>query len=242
MAASLAQLGKKVQLLFPEKQFLQKVFTPRMAAFFAGYYLQHGVEILPGNAVKRFAAKEDGVEIHLAAEQVIEADLVVAGIGIKPAVSLFMDTPLGVEDGVCVNEFLETTVDGVYAAGDVAAFPDVVTGKRGRVEHWQNAADQGKLAARNMMGSHEAYNNARYFFSDMFDLSWEFWGSTQEDFRVLHMGNAEEDSFSTWWLDEQEVVRAAFVLNREDEERDLAKTCVSEGKKLPAKIQKAAQE
>lgn len=242
VAASLAQHGKKVRILFPEEYVMQRVFTPRMAAFFAGYYRKHGVEFLPGSAVKKFATKNNAVEIHLASEQVIETDLVVAGIGVKPAVELFMNSPIGVEDGVCVNEFLETTVKGVYAAGDVAAFPNFTNGKRMRVEHWQNAVDQGTLAARNMMGAHEAYDAPPYFFSDMFDLSWEFWGRIEEDLRALHAGNVEEGSFSTWWTDDDKVVRAVFVLNRDDEERELAKACVSEGKKLPEEIGKASEE
>ncbi|MFO7975451.1 MAG: FAD/NAD(P)-binding oxidoreductase [Candidatus Hydrogenedentota bacterium] len=242
VAASLALQGKKVRLLFPEEYFMQRIFTRRMATFFTGYYLQHGVEILPGNAVKRFAATNEGMEIHLASEQAIKADFVVAGVGVKPAVGLFMDTPIGVEDGVCVNEFLESTVNGVYAAGDVAAFVNPVTGKRGRVEHWQNAVDQGKLAARNMMGAHETHNVPPYFFSDMFDLSWEFWGRAEKGLVPLHVGNVEEGSFSTWWTDQQQIVKAVFVLNREDEERELAETCVSKAEKLPEEIEKVGEE
>ena len=92
------------------------------------------------------------------------------------------------------------------------------------------------------MGAHEAYDAPPYFFSDMFDLSWEFWGRIEEDLRALHAGNVEEGSFSTWWTDDDQVVRAVFVLNRDDEERELAKTCVSEGKKLPEAISKRSEE
>ncbi len=103
-------------------------------------------------------------------------DFVVAGIGVTPAVELFQRTALDTDDGIKVNKFLETSVPGVWAAGDIANYPDQVFHRRMRVEHWDNAVEQGRVAMRNLMGKIQPFIHVPYFFSDAFDLSYEFWG------------------------------------------------------------------
>ena len=106
----------------------------------------------------------------------VPADLVVAGIGVVPETSLFEGTGLRLENGIQVNEYLETGIAGVWAAGDVANYRDVLFAKERRVEHWDNAVSQGRHAARAMTGAREWFAHLPYFFSDVFDLSYEFWG------------------------------------------------------------------
>src|SRR5207237_1815284 len=110
--------------------------------------------------------------------QELAADFVVAGIGIVPATALFQNTGLRLDNGIVVNEYLSTNSAGICAAGDVTNFPDPIFQKRRRVEHWDNAVEQGRLAGRNLLGSRQPFRYVPYFFSDVFELSYEFWGDT----------------------------------------------------------------
>jgi NADPH-dependent 2,4-dienoyl-CoA reductase/sulfur reductase-like enzyme len=128
---------------------------------------------------------------------------------------------LTVENGIVVNEFLETGVTDVYAAGDVANYRDLLFGKRRRAEHWDNAVKHGEYLARRLTGETKPFENIPYFFSDVFDLSYEFWGDTEGAERTEYRGDVTTSSFSAWWLKGDKVV-AAFAMNRPDEEREQA--------------------
>jgi NADPH-dependent 2,4-dienoyl-CoA reductase/sulfur reductase-like enzyme len=120
-----------------------------------------------------------------------------------------------------VNEFLETNQPHISAAGDVANYPDPIFGKRRRVEHWDNAVSQGQYWAREITGDRQPFVHVPYFFSDVFDLSYELWGDSAEATEHIIRGDADTPSFSVWWLKDSRVV-SAFVMNRPDEERQLA--------------------
>jgi NADPH-dependent 2,4-dienoyl-CoA reductase/sulfur reductase-like enzyme len=135
---------------------------------------------------------------------------------------------LKLENGIVVNEYLETNLPGIYAAGDVTNYYDVIFGKQRRIEHWDNAFQQGKHAAAIMTGKREPFQKVPYFFSDIFDLSWEFWGDTEGAGQTIHRGNLESGSFSTWWLKDDRIV-AAFVMNRPEEEREVAPKWIEKG-------------
>jgi hypothetical protein len=118
--------------------------------------------------------------------------------------------------------------------GDIARYEDsLYGGKRRRVEHWDNAKTQGQCAAQAMMGKHEEFFHAPYFFSDVFDLSYEFWGDSSNATDIIHRGNVEEGRFSTWWIQDGRI-RAAFVMNRPKEERELAALWVETGNMVVA--------
>jgi 3-phenylpropionate/trans-cinnamate dioxygenase ferredoxin reductase component len=123
-----------------------------------------------------------------------------------------------VNNGIVVNEFLETTDADVYA-GDVANYQDVLFGKQRRVEHWDNAVKQGQYLARRLSGRPERFENIPYFFSDIFDLSYEFWGDTAASERTEYLGDVHSPSFSASWLKGNRVV-AAFAMNRPGVERE----------------------
>jgi NADPH-dependent 2,4-dienoyl-CoA reductase/sulfur reductase-like enzyme len=147
--------------------------------------------------------------------------MVVAGIGVLPVTDILANSGLEVNDGVTVNEYLEASQPGVYAAGDVANYQDVLFGKRRRVEHWDNAVSQGQHCARVLMGERTPFKHVPYFFSDVFDLSYEYWGDSSGAGQVVHRGDVSSKSFSAWWLKDNQVV-AAFAMNRPDEEREIA--------------------
>jgi NADPH-dependent 2,4-dienoyl-CoA reductase/sulfur reductase-like enzyme len=237
VAAVLAGRHDAVQIIFPEKQFMKRMMTERMYAFYRDYYEQHGVTVRSQESVEQLSSDGSTIALRLTSGSVVEGDMVVAGIGVLPAVELLDPARIALSNGIVVNEYLETSSPNVYAAGDVAYFPDVRYGKRRHVEHWQNAVDQGKVAARNMAGRREPYTNAPYFFSDIFDLSWEYWGDVADTDEVVHAGDMRTGAFSVWWLKNGHV-HAAFAQGRPDDERELAKKSVDELGPLPDAIRK----
>ena len=147
--------------------------------------------------------------------------MVVAGIGVQPVTEMLAGSGIEIDNGVIVNEYLETSRPGILAAGDVANYQDVLFGKRRRVEHWDNAVSQGQYCARVLMGERTPFKHVPYFFSDVFDLSYEFWGDPAGADAIVHRGDMASNSFSVWWLRQRHVV-AAFTMNRPDEEREVA--------------------
>lgn len=235
VAASLAMRGAAPDLLYPGELPLTSLFTPEMAEYFARYYADHGVTLHNHARVDGVFQENGKTELHCDSGGTIAGDTVIAGVGVAPNTALAESAGISCADGIMVDEYLESSVAGIFAAGDIARYTDLHYGSNRRVEHWQNAVDQGKTAARNMLGKGVAFDQVPYFFSDMFDLSWEFWGDSTDADEVLHVGDVEHGNFSTWWLQDG-AVRGAFVLNRRDEERQRARICVMEGKEVPRDI------
>lgn len=217
VASQSAQLGRDTTMIFREDRVWKNFFTPEMSQFFEKYYRDRKVHLAPGASVTGIA----GNSLSLSTGAKVEADLVVAGIGVAPVTDLAEAAGVKTDNGIVVNEFLESSAAGVYAAGDVANFQDVVSGKRRRLEHWDNAVKQGQYLARRLSGDKEPFRNTPYFFSDIFDLSYEFWGDTAGADRTEYRGDVQSSSFGTWWFKGNQVV-AAFAMNRPDNERDAA--------------------
>jgi 3-phenylpropionate/trans-cinnamate dioxygenase ferredoxin reductase subunit len=216
-ASSLAQRGVEVSMIVREDRIWKAFFTDEMSASFRRYYESHGVQFVFGAAIAGFQGTGTVKFVSLVNGQRIECDFAVAGIGVTPAVEMF--NVLALRNGVLVNEFLETSAPGVYAAGDVANYKDILFEKQRRVEHWDNAVSQGQYLMRTLLGDRQPFVHVPYFFSDVFDLSYEFWGDTSSAARTVYRGDVNSTSFSAWWLDEANRLVAAFVMNRPDEER-----------------------
>lgn len=221
VAAVLAQKGAETTMLFPGERVWQSFFTPEMSAFFEQYYADRGVRFARGERATGLGGDGRVESVTTASGRTLRADIVVAGIGVQPVTDLLGGSGLRVEDGVVVDEYLQTEAPGVYAAGDVANYNDVIFQTRRRIEHWDNAVEQGKHVARALLGERAPFVHVPYFFSDVFDLSYEFWGDTAGADDVVYRGDVRTDSFSAWWLRGGRLV-AAFVMSRPDEERDLA--------------------
>ena len=221
VASQSAQQGRDTTMVFPEDRIWKKFFAPEMSRFFQQYYRDRGVQLLPGTEI----AEIGNDYLSLRNGMKLEADLVVAGVGVTPVTDLAETAGLRVENGVQTNEFLETSVADVYAAGDAANYHDVLSGKRRRLEHWDNAVKHGQYLARRLGGEAEPFKNIPYFFSDVFDLSYEFWGDTDGAERTEYRGDVNSASFSAWWFKGNQVV-AAFVMNRPDAEREAASKLV----------------
>jgi len=241
LGASLCRIGLKVTLVYMENRLMPFLFTERMHEFFARLYEERGVTLVPSQTVNRFADPADGgIEVQLESGDELKGDFAVAGIGVEPAVEIARGTPIHIDDGIYVNEFLETGAPGVWAAGDVANYPDLIYGGRRRGEHMQNARDQGICASRSMTGLRPEYRGVPYYFSEFFEYKWEFWGDGSDCDEVLYVGDLEHGTFSTWWTC-HDAVRAAFVMGRVDEERTRARLCVQEQREVPRDIRQRAQ-
>jgi 3-phenylpropionate/trans-cinnamate dioxygenase ferredoxin reductase subunit len=241
VASVLAQAGLETTLIFPGERVWKRLFTPQMSAFFQRYYEQRGVVCMPRETVTAFEGNGRVSAVVTGSGRRLSADLVVAGIGAVPALEAVERSGLRLDNGVVVNEFLETSAPDIFAAGDVANYYDVLFAKQRRIEHWDNAVQQGKHAAGVLMGERQPFVHVPYFFSDVFDLSYEFWGDTAGADRVVSRGNLDSGRFSVWWLQAGRLT-AAFVLNRPDEESALAPRWIAEQRKLtPERLQDDTQ-
>jgi NADPH-dependent 2,4-dienoyl-CoA reductase/sulfur reductase-like enzyme len=236
-ASVLQSAGVETTMVFPEERVWQSFFTPEMSAFFEQYYRERGVKLLPQAEVAAFGGNGRLTEVITRSGQSIAADMVVAGIGVIPNSQLFSSTPLKTKDGcLLVNCYLETNMPNVAAAGDITCFEDVVFDKAtAHVEHWDNAVQQGQHAARTLLGQRQPYAYVPYFFSDVFDLSYEFWGDAAEAVETVTRGDVANGRFSVWWLGENGRLLAAFIMDRPDEEREAAPQWIKEGQQLSAK-------
>jgi len=231
VASVLAQKGIQVTMIMREARVVPQLFSPEMSAFFEAYYKARGVEFAKQATLREIRGMKTVGSVVLADGQKITCDTIVAGIGVRPAIDFLASTGIETSNGVMVNQYLETNQPGIYAAGDIANYQDVLFGKRRRVEHWDNAVSQGLHCARTLMSERAEFCHVPYFFSDVFDLSYEFWGDPADAEEIVHRGDMASNSFSTWWVRGQRLV-AAFAMNRPEEERNTAPKWIEAGQRV----------
>src|SRR5499425_1299242 len=233
VAAVLAQKGIEVALVLNDDRVFKRLFSPEMSSFFEVYYAGREVRLIKSMSVTEFRGDGAVNSAVLKDGQTVQCDLVVAGIGVQPAIEVVTNSGFDLGDGILVNEYLQTSHADVFAAGDVANYQDVLFAKRRRIEHWDNAVSQGQYCARSLMGERTPFRHVPYFFSDVFDLSYEYWGDSSGAEQIIHRGDLSTNSFSVWWL-RQERVLAAFTMNRPDEERNVAPKWIESRQRVSA--------
>jgi len=221
VAAVYAQKGIEVTMVLNDDRVFKRLFSPEMSRFFETYYSSRGVRLIKSMSVIELRGDGFVSSAVLKNGQTIKCDLVVAGIGVEPVTDVLSTSGLEISNGIVVNKYLQTSHPDIFAAGDVANYQDVLFEKRRRVEHWDNAVSQGQYCARSLMGDKAPFKHVPYFFSDVFDLSYEYWDDSSGADQVVHRGDLSSNSFSVWWL-HQERLLAAFTMNRPDEERNAA--------------------
>ncbi len=185
IAASLAANGKQVTMIFPEEAIGARSYPAELAAFVTGYFGKKGVRVLAGDNVAAVEPRGEATAVRTGGGEEIVADAVVAGLGIRPDTALAEAAGLRCSDGIEVDEQLETSAPGVFAAGDVARFPSGALGERIRVEHEDAALSMGRAAGRNMAGAGERYAHLPFFYSDLFDLGYEAVGRLDPGLEIV---------------------------------------------------------
>jgi NAD(P)H-nitrite reductase large subunit len=230
VASALAQLGLDVTMVFPESRLLERVVPKALSQYLHDMYAERGVRILAGRKPERLTGESSVQQAVLDDGTTLDAQVVVMGVGIRLNTEIARDAGLAMwEDGaVMVDPTLQTSDPNIYAAGDIAAWPDPTFDKRLRVEHWDVARRQGIRAGRNMAGEEKPYTALPYFFSDLFDLSFEVWGDLSAWEKTVLRGSLDDGSFAVYYFDAGTLV-GALVVDRPKEERTLASALVKAG-------------
>jgi NADPH-dependent 2,4-dienoyl-CoA reductase/sulfur reductase-like enzyme len=211
IAAALALNGCSVKMVFPEPGIGSRIFPAFLSAALSDHYRERGVELLPGASVT-------GIErgrVSLGDGRTLEADAIVAGIGIEPNVELAAEAGLPVRNGIVVDSFGRVGGrEDVFAAGDVARFPVAALGSALRVEHEDHAKSHGRQVGANMAGADQPYDHLPFFYSDLFDFGYEAVGELDSRLEILAEGD-ELDGEGTiyYYLDHERRPRGVLLWN-----------------------------
>jgi NADPH-dependent 2,4-dienoyl-CoA reductase/sulfur reductase-like enzyme len=212
MAAALNSSKLEVTMLFPESRLLERIFPEALARALQEDFGNRGVRVLAGDLPVSCEPRGERVMVQTRAGRQLEADLVIAGLGILPAAELAQKAGLKVGNGIEVNDRLQSSHPEVYAAGDNAFFPYQALGTSTRLEHWDNARKQGKQAGRNLAGAEEAFTDMPYFYSDLFDFGFEAVGEISSRLESFADWRKENDTGVIYYLKEGRV-RGVMLCN-----------------------------
>ena len=204
-SAALAMNGMEVTVFDIGAGIGWNIFPLGLTEHLNDYYRKNNVNVIPNVKVKEIEKIDEIIKITTDSGIEVEVDAVVAGIGIVPDVKLAEDSNLEVENGIKVNEYLQTSGSDIYAAGDVANFYNPLMDKRIRVEHSDNAKAMGKQAGRNMAGANECYDYLPFFYSDLFDLGYEAVGLMDSRFEIVEDWEEKYKKGILYYLKEERV-------------------------------------
>jgi 3-phenylpropionate/trans-cinnamate dioxygenase ferredoxin reductase subunit len=231
VAATLTDLGSQCTMIMLEALPLSRGFGEQAGRFFGRVLQDHGVDVRGGEELDRFEGADGRVtRVVTKSGLELQADAVIVGAGAQPDVMLARGAglELGQSGGVRVDSRLQTSAPGVYAAGDMAEYDSVVHGRRLRIEHWDVAFNQGKVAALNMLGREQDYDVVPYFFSDISDwASLEYLGPASRWDSEIVRGSLDDGAFTIFYVDGGRVAAALSVGRSEDLQH--ARRLIAEG-------------
>jgi len=205
-AAALSSRGVEIDIVSSDSLPMGRAFGAEIGGFLRGLHEAHGVRFHFGRAAKSF----DGRTLTMD-EGALEADFVLLGIGARPRTELAAAAGLAVGDGILVDQYLETSAPGIFAAGDVASYPDARSGERLRIEHWVTAQRQGQAAAVNMLGGKKAFDAVPFFWTDQYGTVLRLVGHVRGPADVRIEGSPGQSDFSARYLDAEAVSAFASV-------------------------------
>ncbi len=212
VAAALRTRGLEVHVVAPEARPMERVMGAAIGDMVRAIHESHGVSFHLGATVTAIA--QDAVTLSTGEQ--LSAELVVVGIGVRPAVALATEAGLTVARGVVVDEFLRTSAADIYAAGDIARWPDKLTGQRIRVEHWVVAQRQGRIAASNMLGQRQRFDAVPFFWSQHYDTTIAYVGHAEQWDRLEIEGDpAARDCAVSFWRDGRKLAMATVGRDRD---------------------------
>jgi 3-phenylpropionate/trans-cinnamate dioxygenase ferredoxin reductase subunit len=213
VAASLRYKGVDVVCIDPSPTPLFRVLGKKVGQVMAAIHRDHGVDTVFEDVVTRLEGAGRVERVITRGGRRIDCDFAVLGVGVEPVVDLLAGSGVEADDGILVDEYCRTTAHGIYAAGDVANHYHPVFGRRMRVEHWQNAMQQGAAAARSMLDAGQPYDAVHWFWSDQYDVNLQYAGFHREWDQIVVRGSLDARSFLAFYLTRGEI-DAVVALNR----------------------------
>jgi NAD(P)H-nitrite reductase large subunit len=230
MAAALNINKVDVTMIFPDPYLVNRVFPEYLGRAIQDQYRSRGIKILANEQPSVFSKNANKFTTYTLSGKKIESDMVIVGIGIAPYLDLARNAGLQTANGIIVDEYLQASLPDIYAAGDNAFFPYQVLGKQTRIEHWDNALNQGKWAGRNMAGAREPFTYMPYFFSDLFEFGYEAVGEVDARLETFADWQKENDTGVIYYLKDGKV-RGAMMCNVW-EKVEAARTLIRKGETM----------
>ena len=219
-ASAARERGCEVTAVEPQSTALAGVLGEQVGGLFAELHRQHGVNLRFGTGVEGFEGTDKVTGVRIDGGEVIPAELVIVGVGVQPNTELAVDAGIEVAtpdngSGIVTGPDLRTSAEDVYAAGDVVRWEHPLFGRPVRVEHWQNAKDTGKSAAKAILGQDVAHDAIPFFFTDQYDLGMEYAGDVPRgtSYQVVLRGDPASGAYLAFWLDDDQRLLAGMHVN-----------------------------